>query len=238
MQTRHFRVWGKRRARSWPMCVQPRLDFESLISMRRRVGVISLGGAIIMSLAAVSTGCSSRQTLDADGPRQTSPVPTSSATSGISTQAPSRCRPDDVRMSVAKTASVMSQPFSDIALTNTGTTSCVLLGYPGIRVRGFRGEDRRAGTVPLAISLHHGLYERTDPGPRRVVLRPEHKVFFSIGTATAFQGGLHLITLTQLIAVLPGTNVPATLSIDLLASSPPGKRIPVGITAITGSPHP
>jgi hypothetical protein len=92
--------------------------------------------------------------------------------------------------------------------------------------------------VALAISVHHGLYERADPGPRRVVLRPHHEVFFSIGTATAFQGGLHPILLTRLIAVLPGTHVPLTVPIHLLASRPPGRRIPVGITAITASPHP
>ena len=82
-----------------------------------------------------------------------------------------------------------------------------------------------------------GLYERTDPGPHRIVLRPRRPAYFSIGTATAYQGGLHPITLTRLTVVLPGTHVRKTLSINLLASRPARGKIPVGITAITASPH-
>jgi hypothetical protein len=139
-------------------------------------------------------------------------------------------------MSVALTGSVASQPFSDIALINTGTKPCVLSGYPRIEVRGVRGSDQ-ATTVPLAVAVHHGLYERKDPGPHRVVLRPRHRAFFSIGTATAYQGGLHPVTLRRLTVVLPGTHVPQALSVNLLASGPAGGKIPVGITAVTASPH-
>ena len=137
---------------------------------------------------------------------------------------------------MALTGSVASQPFSDVALTNNTTTSCSLSGYPRIETWGIRGSGQ-ARTVPLTISVHHGLYERTDPGPHRVVLRPKHDAYFSIGTATAYQGGLHPITLTRLTVILPGTHLPQTLSIDLLASGPARANIPVGITAVTASPH-
>jgi hypothetical protein len=136
------------------------------------------------------------------------------------------------------TGSVMSQPFADMAIEDTGTTPCAISGYPRIGVRGVRAEDRDSSARPLPISVHHGLYERKDPGPLRLVLRPGHPLFFSVGTATAFQGGVHLLRLTRLVVVLPGTRVPRTIRIDLLASRPAGRRIPVGLTAITPSPHP
>jgi hypothetical protein len=218
-----------------PMSAQPQALFESLISMRRRTGVLSLGGTIIAALAVTSTACSAHQAPDtANGATQGSAA---SATHHVSTRVVPRCRAADVRMSVAKTASEMSQPFSDIALTSNRTTPCALSGYPRIGVRGFLGEDHRGEPLALGISVGHGLYERADPGPSRVLLQPGHEVFFSIGTATAYQGGLHLITLTRLIAVLPGTHVPLTVPINLLASRLPGRKIPVGITAITASPH-
>lgn len=153
---------------------------------------------------------------------------------------PTRCRADDLRLSVTQTASVMSQPFSDIAVTNTGTQTCVLSGYPRIHAQGHpEGTDPDPSTVmQLPIAVRRGRsYERIDPGPHPVVIQPLHEVFFSIGTATAFQGGRHLITLTRLTIVLPVTNAPKTLPINLLASKPPGRRIPVTITAIGPSPQ-
>src|SRR5262249_45624055 len=142
--------------------------------------------------------------------------------SAVSTTAPAasylRCQADEIRLSVALTDSLMSQPFSDIALTNTGTTPCVLSGYPHLTSR-------------PAMAVHHGLYEREDPGPHAVLIRPNHDAFFSVGTAAAYQGGRHPITLRRLTVVLPGTHVAKTVTIHLLATRPPGTRIPVGITA-------
>lgn len=138
---------------------------------------------------------------------------------------------------MALTGSVASQPFSDIALSNAGAKACALSGYPRIEARGVLGSDQ-ATTVPLALTVHHGLYERADPGPHRIVLRPRHPAYFSIGTATAYQGGLHPIILTRLTVVLPGTDVFKMLGISLAATRPARGKIPVGITAVTASPHP
>lgn len=152
---------------------------------------------------------------------------------------PRTCQADQVRIAVTLTGSTMSQPFSDIAVTNTGAASCVVRGYPRIQVWGHRGwQDSQAPTQHLGILVHHGLYERVDQGPHRVVVRPHHDAFFSIGTGTAYQGGLHIMTLTRLAVTPPGTHLSKTVSVSLLATRPPGQKIPVGITAITGSPHP
>jgi hypothetical protein len=147
-----------------------------------------------------------------------------------------RCRAVQVRLSVALSASAMSQPFDDISVTNSGATPCVLTGYPRIAVMGHRGwPGNPAPLVHVGICVHHGLYERVDPGSHRVVVPPQHRVFFSIGTADAYDGPL--FTLTRLTVILPGTGSPKVLAITLFANGPPGRRIPVGLTAVDVSPH-
>ena len=144
-----------------------------------------------------------------------------------------------MRLSVALSGSSMSQPFADISVTNSGRRACVLTGYPRVAVVGFRAwPDKPAPSMRLRIAVHHGIYERVDPGPHRLVLQPLHDVFFSIGTATAYQGGLHPITMNRLSVILPRTHTPKTLAINLMATRPPGRKIPVGITALTASPRP
>jgi hypothetical protein len=208
--------------------------------MRRRTGVLSLCGTVCAALVVTTTACSTRQPPSGTGgSTHVSPAPSSSATTRQdNARALPRCRASDVRLAVVDTEAVMSQPFSDISLTSDRATPCVLSGYPRIRVQGLLGDDRDEEPLPLAISVHHGLYERADPGPHRVVLRPRGRLYFSIGTGTAYQGGLHPITLTRLVAVLPGTHLPMTVPIHLLATKPPDEKIPVGITAIAASRHP
>lgn len=130
----------------------------------------------------------------------------------------------------------MSQPFSDLAITNTGSAPCVLRGYPRIAVWGHPGfQSNKIPSAPLGIAVVHHIYERADRGPRRVVVPPRHEAFFSVGTATAYQGGAHLITLTRLAVTLPGTESAKTVTISLLATRPPGQPIPIGITALRRS---
>lgn len=144
-----------------------------------------------------------------------------------------------LRMTVDASGSVMSQPFADIALTNTGPSPCLLRGYPRLAVWGHPGwQHSPSPTVRERIVTQHGLYERRDPGPHLVVVRPHHNAYFSIGTATAYQGGLHIITLTRLAVGLPGLPDTKALSFRLNATRPPRRPIPIGITAVTLSPHP
>jgi hypothetical protein len=148
------------------------------------------------------------------------------------------CRADQMRLTVAQHGSMMSQPFMDLAVTNTGADSCVLSGYPSIRVRGHRGRPGEPSTAAhMVISVRHGTYERVDRGPRRLVLRPQRRAFFSMGTATAYQGGRHPIALTELVVVLPGTRIAKTLPIDMIATRPADRSIPIGITAVTAAPR-
>lgn len=133
---------------------------------------------------------------------------------------------------MALTGSVMSQPFADIVVTNRGTTSCVLDGYPGIEAWGHAGSKDAPRSHQLRILVRHLVYERTDHGPRHVILQPAGAAFFSVGTGTAYQGGLHPISIRRLVVTLPGTHTPKMLAIDLLATRPVAQRIPVGVTAL------
>jgi hypothetical protein len=89
--------------------------------------------------------------------------------------------------------------------------------------------------VAVDITVRHGIYERADPGRHRVVVPPQNQVFFSLGTADAYDGPL--FTLTRLTVTLPGTRRPKVLPISLPANGPPGRAIPVGLTAVNDSPH-
>lgn len=169
-------------------------------------------------------------------PRQPTAGRRTSSPKGPSPKPTPRCRADQLRLAVALSGSTMSQPFVDISITNSGARACVLTGYPQVVAAGHRGFlDQPAPAVPVAISVHHGIYERVDPGPHQVLVPPRHHVFFSIGTGDAYEGPL--FTLTRLTITLPGTRSPKVLTVGLLANGPLGGKIPVGITAINRSPH-
>jgi hypothetical protein len=158
-------------------------------------------------------------------PRRPSPEPTP------------RCQGDQLRLAVAVSGSTMSQPFGDISITNSGVKACLLTGYPRIAVAGHRGfPDQPAPAVPVAIKVHHGIYERVDSGPHQLLVPPRRQAFFSIGTGDAYDGPL--FTLTRLTVTLLGIRSPKVLTLGLLANGPLGRKIPVGITAINRSPHP
>lgn len=126
----------------------------------------------------------------------------------------------------------MSQPFVDIAITNTDKKECALRGYPRLQAWGHEGLKEGTPSIRLHIHVHHGIFERADRGPRHVIIQPGQAAFFSVGTSTAYQGGLHPITIRRLVVTLPGTHSTRGLSIDLLATKPGGHRVPVGITAV------
>ncbi len=145
---------------------------------------------------------------------------------------PPTCSADRTRLAVVSTGSTMSQPFADIAVTNAGTASCLLRGYPRIEAWGNAGGTNTNQSVRMGILIHHGIYERVDHGPLPVIVKPHHAAFFSVGTGAAYQGGLHPITIDRLSVALPGTQSAKTLSLNLLATRPVGRRIPVGVTAV------
>jgi hypothetical protein len=90
---------------------------------------------------------------------------------------------------VTGSGSTASAPFVIIALTNTSRSRCQLTGYPRISATGY-AQSTPTVTGSLPIKLTDGaIYERTDPGPRRIELAPHGSASFALGTATAYDGG-------------------------------------------------
>ncbi|MBZ5736782.1 DUF4232 domain-containing protein [Nocardioides mangrovi] len=161
-------------------------------------------GAVALLLAVLMTFC-------AAAPR----------TGGAQATRTRTCAAGQVRLEVTAADSVMSQPFVDIAVIDTGPASCTLRGYPRLRAPGHR------------LRVRHGVYERGDPRPTSVAVRPGRGAVFSVGTATAYQGGRRLTTLSRLAVVLPGSDTALPVRVDLPATRPAGRAFPVGVTAIT-----
>jgi photosystem II stability/assembly factor-like uncharacterized protein len=169
-----------------------------------------------------------------DGGRHWAPV----ANQPMTTPRTARwCRTSDLRARVQTFGSVMSQPFMDIALRNAGATACALRGYASLDAF---GAHSGAANHRLDVDVRHrDSYERADPGPHRVVLRPLQRALLSIGTAAAYQGGAHLFEIDRLSLRIPHTGGPITLSgLQLYASAPRHRPIPVSLTAVyAGRPH-
>jgi hypothetical protein len=127
--------------------------------------------------------------------------------------------------------SVASQPFATIALRNVGANACSLIGYPAIAAYGHPrggGPDHR-----LQIRLRDGaIYERPDPGSHVVIVAAGGHASFTIGTALAYQGGAHIIFITQFEITPPGSHAAIALRLLLPASRPAGKAIPIAVTAL------
>ncbi len=186
--------------------------------------------AVTGLLVLVGGGVTSCREVPAS-PAASAPAPTTA----VRTSPRETCR--STRSAVVLTESVMSQPFADVAVTNTGHTSCVLRGYPHLEAWGHDARRSPTRDVRLGIVVDHDIYERIDGGPVQVVLKPRHRAYFSIGTATAYQGGLHLICVTGISVTLPGDHRSQRLGVDLFASRPVGGRIPVGVTALRSAPR-
>ena len=204
--------------------------------MSRRVTAFRL--LVLAAVACSSTACTPRSTA------LTTAAPTSThvATSrtGASSTPPNEspvprpreCESEQLRLSVATSGSVMSQPYADIAVTNTGARPCVLHGYPTIVLSGRNATDDGSAVVALPIRVRHRLYERVDPGPRPLLVMPGHRAYFSLGTSDAYDGPLYAVT--RLGVTLRGsTRENLTIGVDLLANAPAGQAIPVGLTALT-----
>lgn len=135
---------------------------------------------------------------------------------------------------VVRSGSVMSQPFLTIALRNTGTRRCVLDGYAVVRAEGHAGwRQDRPRRLRIRVA-DRSTYEVRDPGPRPVSLAPGASARFTVGTATAYQGGAHVWTISRL-RIGTGSGSYVDLAVELLASAPVGQPIPVDVTAFTAA---
>jgi|tagenome__1003787_1003787.scaffolds.fasta_scaffold20927691_2 hypothetical protein len=127
----------------------------------------------------------------------------------------------------------MSQPFVTIAVRNRGAQTCWLKGYPQVRAfgHGSLGQPRR-----LRIGVRHGsVYALQDPGPARVTIPSNGSASFTVGTATAYGNRKNLLGITGLRVTVPRTTGAFAVPVDLDASGPPHRPIPVRVTALQPS---
>jgi hypothetical protein len=187
-------------------------------------GIAALGIAVAVTL----TGCGITTSQTSDGP--TSAAGPTTVVDNVGVVAARTCRARQLHSTVVVSGSTMSQPFVTIALRNRTARACRLSGYPTLRAfgHGMAGPSRR-----LVIQIHRGsIYERTDPGPRRLVLPPHGAVSFNVGTGTAYQGGKYLLAITRLDITSPGGTSSIPVRVQMYASRPRGEPIPVGVTAL------
>jgi len=138
------------------------------------------------------------------------------------------CASGDLAVTTGRVMSVSSQPFVAVELRNEGRQRCAIEGYPRVTADGVSAGGR---TGVLAVREKHGdLYERKDPGRQLVLLEPGEAAVFHVGTSTAYDVGTQ--TITQLRIHLPDVRGRLTVPLQLEASRPPMRRIPLGVTAL------
>ena len=122
-----------------------------------------------------------------------------------------------------------SHTFSLLVLTNQRKTACSIDGYPTLAMIG-RTASGNAGVLPVAIS--HGTYFRPDPGPHLVLLAQRQSASCAIETEMAYSGGTNPDMITELSIAPSDSATSETIRIDLGATGPPGKPVPIAITAL------
>jgi hypothetical protein len=151
------------------------------------------GAALAMCLAAVVSACSSaalaphlgaapipRPASTAPGtpPQPTSPPPRVEPTTAARPAAP-RCTEGNLSTAVSGYQTGGGQDGIILKLTNSGTGSCSLYGYPGLGL-----EDGSHHILPTQV--HWGpTYFAHDPGPSLIILSPGQSATSSV----AFAGG-------------------------------------------------
>jgi hypothetical protein len=134
---------------------------------------------------------------------------------------------------------VASQPFVIIAFMNEGG-ACSLNGYPNlVSATGRAGQAGQTTTLPIAV-VDGGDYERSDPGPHRLILSGRASASFALGTGTAYCGGSPLYMILSLGMRLPrDASHPLTVPVQTDASACAGTPIRLEVTAfVRGSRGP
>jgi hypothetical protein len=210
------------------------------------VGVSAATGVAVANRnhAAPAGGVGPAPTASAAAPASPSASPTTGPGSPSATAAPgvppasgvpsqvTSCRAAQLTAAVTDSGSQSSQPFVVIALTNTSASVCELTGYPQITATGY-ASSTPATTGKLQVTVTDGaIYERGDPGPQRIELSPHASASFALGTATAYDGGAHLYSITRLGITVPGDQTSVPVTVNIAASSPANQPIPVTVTAL------
>jgi hypothetical protein len=127
----------------------------------------------------------------------------------------------------------MSQPYSQITVTNTSAGFCSLKGYPAIT-----GAWTKSGRKGIRVTKGN-LQNIAGPGPRRFVLAPGGHAWFAVGAATAYDPPLVNFTRIAFAPTPGGSTATSVIArLRLPATAPQGKPFPIGVTAFAPGSHP
>jgi hypothetical protein len=214
----------------------PETDVDDLRLAFRPSRIASLSAkAALFALPVIAAVAGCANSSPGTVTRTVSPA---SSRSAARTQPGAVCTGAQLSGKVSRAGSQSSAPFAEIVLTNGGPGSCQLSGYPQLTVWGPTGHGPSA---PLKTVLTGGsTFEIPDAGPRTVVILPGRSAWFTIGTGTAY--GSPIVVFERVVIDVGSTaggeasHVNVALSMD--ATSPPGKAIPVTVTAFASGVPP
>ena len=210
--------------------MDPETDVDELrLAFRpRRIATLSAKAALFaLPVIAAVAGCATNVS---PGTVTTAVSPASSPSAAPSSPV-AVCTGAQLSGKVSHAGSQSSAPFAEIVLTNRGPGSCQLSGYPQLTAWGPTGHGPSA---PLKTVLTRGsTYEIPDAGPRTVVILPGRSAWFTIGTGTAY--GSPILVFDRVVidvgSTAGGKASQVNVALSMNANSPPGKAIPVTVTA-------
>jgi hypothetical protein len=234
------------RLQETPMIKSPGLSsVHGRIRRRRRIQMAVAAAATAIAIVIPATGCAyishrnatptpigaSATVISSPGSPSATPAADTPTASGVPTQI-TACRAAQLTGAVTGSGSESSQPFVVIALTNTSAAGCELTGYPQITAAGYAWPTPAAtGILPITVT-DGAIFERSDPGPQRLELSPNASASFALGTATAYDGGAHMYSITRVEITLPGDQTTIPVIVNVAASRPASQPIPVTVTAL------
>ena len=136
-------------------------------------GGSSKHSSTVASQPATTTGQAAQQTVTATATTTTTTTTGSGATAAARPAGPPVCLTAHLSLALAGSQGAAGTAYITYELTNTGSSSCSMIGYPGVSVLSARG----------AIVQHPATRGANPPVPvRRVVLAPGHKAKFLVNS--------------------------------------------------------
>jgi Protein of unknown function (DUF4232) len=128
---------------------------------------------------------------------RSSTTSTSGSAPATSTAATPRCPTAGLAGSLAGRAGAAGTIEVTVELANHSTSTCVLVGYPGLRLLGIGG-----GALPTNV-VRKGTYPFTAMAPATVTLPPEGTANFNIGYSDVPAGGETSCPMSASLEVTP-----------------------------------
>ena len=186
------------------------------------------------SVAASGPGAAANVTAPTATP---SPSPVSASATSAARAEPA-CTAEDLSARETFESQVMNQPFSEVAVLNTGRHACTLDGYPRIAaawaatVSSTGAESSGEHRVAVRV-LDAGSYEVVDPGPRLFSVPPGGRAWFALGTTDSQPPWERFI---RLVIAPAGSATGMPVRVTIVATAAPA--VGMSVTAFAPGPPP